>query len=196
MATEPPVEFSPYRKALQAIVAFVTVGSILYLLASIAVSVFSRRQVHLRRAPITGQDLDDLLTCQSDVEKLFREINERTFDLQARAAVKEVDLAQHWEEFSKRWHEQFLEVGQRCRFVELRDRGLGTAFDRLAYAHADLEDVEHKFATLLRNYIDDQVPTIEDIRRSLEASRRGLEAQKRRQEAPPQAGTGGAMKPR
>ena len=45
----------------------------------------------------------------------------------------------------------------------------------LAAIKKALADMQLKFAALLRNYIDEQVPHIESIRRSLEASRRGLE---------------------
>jgi hypothetical protein len=172
-------EFRPYRRALNGIVAFVAVGGILYLLTSIAVSVFAKRQVPLKGKPINAQNIDEVMTCQSDVEQLFKDLNDETFGLQGLVGKKDADLAIQWEDFSKRWHDRWSEVGQRCRFVELRDRGLGADFDRLAWAHEDLEDMKLKFAALLRNYIDEQVPHIESIRRSLETSRRGLEARKR-----------------
>src|SRR5262249_44684120 len=149
------------------------VGAILYLLASIGVSVFAKRHVPLQGKPIDASNIDEVLTCQTDVEQLFKELNEETFGLQGLVGKKDTDLAQQWEDFSKRWHDRWTEVDQRCRFSEMRDRGLGADFDRLAWAHADLEDMKLKFAALLRNYIDDQVPHIESIRRSLEASRRG-----------------------
>jgi hypothetical protein len=187
LPSDPALEFRPYRRALQGIVAFVSIAGILYLLASIAVSVFSKQQVHLRGAPIRGDDPAEVLGCQNDVERLFREINAQTFGLQAMAGQRDTDLAQQWEAFTRGWKREWAEVGQRCRFEELRDRGLGTDFDRLAYAHADLADLELKFAALLKRYVDDQVPHIEAIRRSLEASRRGLAA-RTRPEPPPQAG--------
>ena len=160
------------------------VGGILYLLASIAVSVFAKRQVPLKGKPINAQNIDEVLVCQDNVEQLFKDLNDETFSLQGLVGKQDTEagarLAMQWEDFSKRWHDRWSEVGQRCRFVELRDRGLGADFDRLAWAHEDLEDMKLKFAALLRNYIDEQVPHIESIRRSLEASRRGLEARKRK----------------
>jgi hypothetical protein len=177
-------EFRPYRRALNAIVAFVAVGGILYLLASIAVSVFAKRQVPLKGKPINAQNIDEVLVCQGNVEQLFKDLNDETFSLQGLVGKQDTEagarLAMEWDDFSKRWHDRWSEVGQRCRFVELRDRGLGADFDRLAWAHEDLEDMKLKFAALLRNYIDEQVPHIESIRRSLEASRRGLEARKQK----------------
>src|ERR1043166_590710 len=105
-----------------------TVGAILYLLASIAISFFSKHPVRLRRPPISAENLDDLLSCQTDVERLFREINERTFEIQAQAARRDVDLAQHWSEFTGRWESDWRIVQAQCRFLELSDRGLGAAF--------------------------------------------------------------------
>jgi hypothetical protein len=180
LPAEGATEFRPYRRAINAFVAAVAVGGILYLLASIAVSVFSKRQVPLKERPINAQNIDDVLKCQADVEQLFKDLNDETFGLQGLVGKKDTDLAQQWEDFSKTWQDKWSEVGQRCRFVEMRDRGLGADFDRLAWAHEDLEDMKLKFAALLRNYIDEQVPHIESIRRSLETSRRGLEARKRK----------------
>jgi hypothetical protein len=164
---------------LSVALAVLTVTGILYLLISIAFSVFEKRKVRLRGSRIQGENLEEVLRCQADVERLFHEVVDHTFDLQARASRQPLDLAQQWEMFWQRWRDDWSEVGERCRFVELRDRGLGTAFDRLAYAHEALEQTGLKFATFLRNYIDNQVPHIEEIRRGLEASRRGLEAQRK-----------------
>ena len=141
---------------------------------------FSKRQVHLKEKPINAENIDDVLNCQDRVEQLFKDLNDETFGLQGLVGKKDTDLAQQWEDFSKTWQDKWSEVGQRCRFVEMRDRGLGADFDRLAWAHEDLEDMKLKYAALLRNYIDEQVPHIESIRRSLETSRRGLEARKRK----------------
>jgi hypothetical protein len=174
-------EFRPYLRTLQATLASVAILAILYLLTSIAWSVFRRGQVRLRRAPIQAGNIDDLLQCQAEVERLFQEMNDRTFDLHALAAHKESDLAQQWEVFSQRWRGDWAEVDARCRFEELRDRGLGTAFDRLAYAHEALHTLQLKFASGLKNYIDNEAPQIEGIRRGLAEARTGLEKQKRAQ---------------
>lgn len=169
---------------MQAILTTLTSAAILYLLASIAVSVFSNRTVRLRGNPIHADNVDEIIQCQEGVERLFQELNDRTFRLYALVGRQEVDLAQKWQSFSRAWHNEWLELGQRCRFVELRDRGDGAAFDRLAYAHAALEEIELKFAALLRNYIEQQLPRLDEIRHDLEASRRGLEALKKKQAAP------------
>jgi hypothetical protein len=178
LAQEDAPEFRPYRRALGAVVAAFSVGAILYLLASIGVSVFSKRRVPLQGKPIDARNVEEVLTCQDDVERLFRELKDETFRLLGLVGKNDTDVAEQWDDFSKRWHDRWSEVGQRCRFAELRDRGLGAEFDRLAWAHEDLEDMKLKFAALLRNYIDEQGPHIESIRRSLEASRRGLEAKR------------------
>jgi hypothetical protein len=168
--------------------AAITIGGVLYLVASIAVAVFSRQQGHPLGKPINAEDVDQLLQCQADVESLFHDLTDQTFGLYARVGRKQTDIAQAWETFSRNWHDRWLGVGARCRFTELRDRGLDSAFDRLAYAHEALEDTELKFAAHLRDYIDHQVPHVEEIRRSLESSRGGLESRMRKLTRPPQAG--------
>jgi hypothetical protein len=193
MTPESAAEYGPYRRALQGILAVLTISGILYLLASIALAVFSKHKVNLTRSPIHPGNPTEMLICQGDVERLFHDLNERTFTLPTLVSQREANVAQQWDMFSKRWRTEWQEVGERCRFLELRDRGLGTAFDRLAYSHADLEDVELKFAALLRNYIDQQMPHIEEIRRNLDESRKGLE--RARDEHRPGTQPGGALLP-
>src|SRR5262249_35481016 len=127
---------------------------------------------------------EEIMQCQEGVERLFHDMNERTFGLYASVGRQEVDLAQNWRAFSEAWHNEWLELGERCRFVELRDRGYGAAFDRLAYAHAALAEIELKFAARLRDYIDQQVPKLDEVRHDLEASRRGLQALHNKQAGP------------
>jgi hypothetical protein len=186
LAAEPATEFRPYRRALQGILASVTILAVVYLLTSIAVSVFAKRRVHLKGKPIQAENIDDVLACQADVERLFHELAGRTFELCARPSRAKADLGEEWESFSQKWHDDWAEVGGRCRFLELRDRGLGADFDRLAWAHDALEDVKYKLAAILRAFADGEGREIAAIRHSLEASRQGLVTRKRAM-TPPQA---------
>jgi hypothetical protein len=170
-------EFRRYRQALQALTFGTTAIIIAWLIASVAITLFARRAVR-PTATFSGRadDFDALLTCQTDVESLFDGINRKLFDLQALGARYDIELAEQWEGFSKRWKLRWRETGARCRFEELRNRGLGAAYDHLAVVHAELEEVQRAYAVLLYSYIDHHASRVQDIRHALESSRKAIEA--------------------
>jgi hypothetical protein len=152
---------------------------VLYLLASIAASIYSRREVRGKvRISEQADSLEELTACQNDVDRLFSDLADQVFGLQALSGREEVALAQRWEEWRKGWMRRWAEVEHRCRFRELRDRGYGTAYDRMAYAHAELEEIEQRLDRLLKSFIDHEAPLMTDIRRKLTQTR--MELEKRR----------------
>jgi hypothetical protein len=169
-------EFRKYRRGLQ-IATFGTAAIIIaWLIASVAHSLFAHPAVQAS-ATFSGRadDYDALIQCQADVEALFDGINRKLFDLQALGARYDIERAEQWEAFSKRWKQRRREVGARCRFEELRNRGLGAAYDHLAVVYDELEEVQRAYAVLLYNYIDHHASRVDDIRHALETSRKTLE---------------------
>ena len=152
---------------------------IAWLIASVAQSLFARPAVR-PSATFSGRadDVDALLTCQADVESLFDDVNRKLFDLQSLGSRYDIELAQQWEAFSKRWKQRWREVGARCRFDELENHGLGAAYDHLAVVYDELEEVQRAYAVLLYNYIDHHASQVGDIRRALETSRKTFEKQR------------------
>jgi len=157
----------------------VTASIIVWLLASVAHSLFAHPAV-LPSATFSGRadDVDALIHCQTDVETLFDELNRKLFDLQSLGARYDIELAQQWEAFGTRWKRRRLEVGARCRFEELRNHGLGAAYDRLAAVYDELEGMQRAYAVLLYHYIDHHASKVDDIRHALETSRKALEQQR------------------
>jgi hypothetical protein len=176
LAREPKAEFRRYRQALQLVTLVVTAGAIVWLLASVAHSLYAHPAV-MPSATFSGRadDVDALIRCQADVESLFDEVNRKLFDLQSLGARYDIELAQQWEAFSNRWKRRRLEVGARCRFEELRNHGLGAAYDRLAAVYDELEGMQRAYAVLLYHYIDHHASKVDDIRHALEQSRKALE---------------------
>jgi hypothetical protein len=172
-----PHEFRWYRKVLQAGFAFLAIGGVLYLLASIAGTIYARREVKGSRPRISGRadSVAELMSCERDVDRLFRDLGDQVFGLQALTARQEIDLAQRWEDWRKGWLARWLEVEHRCRFRELRDRGYGTAYDRMAYVHEELEEIEQRLDSLLRSFIEHEAPRLDEIRRELDRVRRELD---------------------
>lgn len=164
----------------------VTAIIIAWLIASVALSLFARPAVRTG-ATYSGRpdDLEALIHCQADVETLFDDVNRKLFDLQALGAKYDIERAQQWEDFSKRWKQRWLQAGARCRFEELENSGLGAAYDRLAAVYGELEEVQRAYALLLYHYIDHHASRVDDIRNALKTSRKTFERQRApRGEAP------------
>jgi hypothetical protein len=172
-------EFRRYRQALQALTFGITAIIIAWLIASVAIRLFARPAV---RPGVTfsgrADDYDALLSCQADVETLFDEINRKLFDLQALGARYDIEIAEQWEGFSKRWKQRWQQTGARCRFEELRNRGLGVPYDHLAVVYGELEEVQRAYAVLLYSYIDHHASRVQDIRHALETSRKTFEKER------------------
>jgi hypothetical protein len=147
-----------------------------WLIASVAHSLFVHPAVR-PSATFSGRadDYGALLQCQADVEGLFDDVNRKLFDLQALGARYDIGLAEQWEAFSKQWLRRRLAVGAGCRFEELKNRGLGAAYDHLAVVYDELLGVQRAYAVLLYNYIDHHASRVDDIRHTLETSRKALE---------------------
>ena len=163
-----------------------------WLIASVAHSLFARPAVRTgelgTRFSGSKDDVDALLSCQADVESLFDDVNQKLFDLQALGARYDIALAEQWEAFSKPWKQRWRQVGARCRFDELRDHGLGAAYDHLAAVYDELGEVQRAYAVLLYNFIDHQASRVDDIRHTLESSRRTFESERAARGTSPHAG--------
>jgi len=172
-------EFREYRRAVQATTFGIAAIIITWLIASVAHSLFARPAVR-PGATFSGRadDYDALLRCQADVETLFDDVNRKLFSLQALGSHYDIMLAEQWEMYSKHWKQRRREVGARCRFEELRNHGLGAAYDRLASVYDELEEVQRAYAVLLYNYIDHRASQVDDIRHALESSRKTFESQR------------------
>jgi hypothetical protein len=173
-------EFRRYRQAVWGLTFGTTAIIVAWLIASVAHALFARPAVQTSSTAgvVPGDDVDVLLACQADVESLFDTLNRKLFDLQALGARYDIQRAEQWEAFSKRWRQRRQEVGARCRFDELRNRNpeLGATYDRLQVVYDELDEVQRAYAVLLYNYIDHHASRVDDIRHALETSRKALEA--------------------
>jgi hypothetical protein len=170
-------EYRPYTRALQGAFATIVTLSVSYLVISIGVAIFQRHDVLPRGAPIADRPSQtELLSCQDDVERLFGALNDQVFGLQALHGREEIDLAQRWEGWRTEWLRRWRQVGVRCRFGALRDRGLGPGYDHLAYLHEELETIEQQYGALLERFMRNEAPNVGELRRKIGETRKLLEA--------------------
>lgn len=171
MPAETAQEFRSYRVTLGAIALGVTVTATLWLGSSVAYALF----VHPRPATGTtsGTGTPDVARCEQEVEGLLDDL-QRLAGAAVAGAPAEAGRPSPRQELAEGWPRRWRDVGATCRFVELRDRGLGVAFDHTAWVHAELEGLHQGYATLLESYIVRQQPRVDELRRALEATRRAL----------------------
>src|SRR6185369_682112 len=168
---------------LGAIVFGLTALAIVWLASSVAVDLYGSHGAPRPANPASGtpwvfsgeaSDLGGQLRCQLEVEVLFDQLNTAVGRLAEAGGPRQTDLRH---EFEERWVERWRSVGERCRFRELRDRKLGTAFDHLAWVHAELSVVHRGYAALLESYVAQHGTRVQELRRALETSRTTLERQ-------------------
>jgi hypothetical protein len=164
----PPAEFRPYRRFVsRVILTFVTVGSA-YLLLSIGVSIYRRRNAVPSGAPIgavaTEADLDSCLDELKDVTQGLASHLEN-FQL---IAHYDADEAQRWSEHRAFWLGQWKAADERCHFAATRPGKFSKEWEQLAVIHAELRETEASYTKELLRFGRDQAPRLDRIKERLE----------------------------
>ena len=164
----PPAEFRPYRRFVsRVILTFVTVGSA-YLLLSIGVSIYRRRNAVPSGAPIgaiaTEADLDSCLDELKDVTQGLASHLEN-FQLIAHYDASE---AQRWAEHRAFWLGQWKAADERCHFAAARPGKFSKEWEQLAVIHAELRETEASYNKELLRFGKDQAPRLARIKERLD----------------------------
>jgi hypothetical protein len=173
--TNKPAEFRRYRQGLTTLyLAVAGVGGVL-LTVSVAQALFWHRPA----VALTGPKLsaenpnpEELIECNRDVAELLAALGATTTALMAEAGP---DMHRRWEDFSRQWRKHYDEVDERCRFSELANTNMGTAYDRMARVHGDLPALRLKYQGLLVRFDEEQADEIDGMRRALDLSLAALE---------------------
>ena len=171
LATDSTQEFRKYRQALLTIyVVALGLGSLL-ILVSVAVELFGRRN-----EPATVGTPADLLHCNQDVSALLESLGREVSTLQVEAFVGDArDLGARWEEFTREWQKQWDVAEARCLFNSRADKGLGPAFDRMAWVHRQLPRLKLEYRESMKRFENEQAREIASMRAALAKSRELLE---------------------
>ena len=177
-------EFRRYRQALTTLyLVVIGLGGVL-LTASVAkVLLFRSPTVELTGPRISAENPnpEELMKCNRDVAALLGALGSETAALMAQPTA---EIDRHWEEFSRNWRKTYDEVNARCRFQELANTNLGTAYDRMAGVHAELPAMRLKYQDLLVRFDEEQADELGRMQRALENSLAALE--ERAFSAPPE----------
>jgi hypothetical protein len=189
VSSPPSAEHRFARRAIVAAWLVVAFGSIGFFLASIAASIYFGPRVRPRATPVPRDDRLAHVRCNDELGALFRELHAATFEVQAALGPDyAIAVGRRWQQFSQDWTVRWRELGERCRFDELLDTGLGPGVDGTARAFHELGDVQRIYSGMIRTMVERHAMRIADLREALAKAHRQLERAVRPGAAPAPSG--------
>jgi hypothetical protein len=146
--------------------------------ASIVIELFATGRPEARREalPVAEQAV-----CNRDVRSLLERLVREAARLeQLPLEGRTTDLIAMWDGFAQSWGDDWRALGERCRFAQLADRGLGTAYDRIAWVHHTLPTTKLKYAEQMARFSRDLAGEVAEMRSALDKSLKDLEEPKSR----------------
>jgi len=163
----PPGEFRPYRRFLsRLILTFVSIGST-YLLLSIGVTIYRRRNAVPSGTPIGEVATEtDLVSCVDELNDVMQGLASHLENFQI--AHYDSDEAQRWDDHRAFWLGQWKAADQRCHFAAARPGKFTKEWEQLAVIHAELRETEESYTKELKRFGQVQVPRLARIKERLD----------------------------
>lgn len=164
-----------YRTVLLAVIGLPAAALAILISASIVIELFATPRAAADRAtPGAAEQLACNREVQALLDRLVREAARvELTPLESRGDIGQ--LGASWDAFSGEWDAEWRAAEARCRFAALADRGLGTAFDRMAWVHRSLPTTKLKYAEQMARFSRDLAPEVAEMRRALDKSHADLE---------------------
>ncbi len=124
-----------------------------------------------RAAALTSAEL---LACHGDVRALLDGLVREAARLQLEPLDHDEATSTTGDAFGADWDRRWRDLESRCRFPELADRGLGTAYDRMAWVHRSLPRTKLQVREWMARFSRDLRPEIAEMRRALDKSQADL----------------------
>jgi len=174
-ASTSPAEFRRYRRFLSwFVLGFVSLGSA-YMLVSVGVTIYRRRNAVPLGEPIGAlappADLQGCLEELTVVEQALESHLENFHNLLAHYDANE---AQRWSESESFWLGQWKAAGQRCRYTEPRKGPLAKSWEDLGVIYHDLQKTEETYTKELRHFAGTQAPRLDQMRERLKSVSRRI----------------------
>jgi hypothetical protein len=168
-STSPP-EFRRYRRFLSWLVlGFVSLGSA-YMLVSVGVSIYRRRNAVPSGAPVgSPASTADLQGCLEEVAVVEQALERHLENFHNLLAHYDADEAQRWAESESFWLGQWKAAGQRCRFGERHKGPLAKSWEDLAVIYDELKTTEGTYTTKLHDFAKNQAPRLDQMRERLKS---------------------------
>src|SRR6185369_6387865 len=138
-----PPEFRRYRRFLSWLVlGFVSLGSA-YMLVSVGVTIYRRRNAVPSGAPVGAlASPADLQGCAEELGVVEQALESHLENFHNLLAHYDADEAQRWAESESFWLGQWKAAGQRCRFGERRKGPLAKTWEELAVIYDEPKNTE------------------------------------------------------
>jgi hypothetical protein len=118
-----------------------------------------------------------MLECNRQVRELLDGLVREAAHLEVAPLSTDIeDPAAEWDREGKGWEARWRAADARCRFSQLADQGLGTAYDRMAWVHRSLPRTRLKFTERMARFSDDLAEEVGEMRRALDKSQAALPA--------------------
>jgi hypothetical protein len=173
-STSPP-EFRRYRRFLSWLVlGFVSLGSA-YMLVSVGVTIYRRRNAVPLGAPVGAlASPADLQGCLEELTVVEQALESHLENFHNLLAHYDADEAQRWAESESFWLGQWKAAGQRCRFSEPRKGPLAKSWEELRIIYDDLQRTEQTYTKELRHFAETQAPRLDQMRERLKSVSRRI----------------------
>ena len=168
-STSPP-EFRRYRRFLSWLVlGFVSIGSA-YMLVSVGVSIYRRRNAVPTGAPVgSPASPADLQGCLEEVGVVEQALERHLENFHNLLAHYDTDEAQSWAESESFWLGQWKAAGERCRFGEPRKGPLAKSWEELRVIYDELKNTEATYTKELQRFAQHQAPRLDQMRERLKS---------------------------
>ena len=178
MSSEPPAsppEFRRYRRFLSWLVlGFVSLGSA-YMLVSVGVTIYRRRNAVHSGAPIGAlASPADLQGCLEELAAVEQALETHLENFHNLLAHYDADEAQRWAESESFWLGQWKAAGERCRFNERRKGPFAKDWEELGVIYDELKNTEATYTVKLHDFAKNQAPRLDQMRERLKSVSRRI----------------------
>ncbi len=141
--------------------SFSVVGS-LYILTSVAVTIYARRNPPLEAATPVGENVspEELTDCWEELSDVQVALEKHLESFHHLLAGYEPDEAQRWGDEGALWRKRWNHLGQRCRFAEVRTSNFRKQMDEMASIHDELGAVHLSYTRELKRFGKEHAPRL------------------------------------
>jgi hypothetical protein len=170
-----PAEFRRYRRFLSWLVlGFVSLGSA-YMLVSVGVSIYRRRNAVPLGDPVGAlASPADLQGCLEELTVVEQALEGHLENFHNLLAHYDADEAQRWSESESFWLGQWKAAGERCRFVEAHKGPLAKSWLELGVIYTELRNTEATYTKELQGFAQHQAPRLDQMRERLKSVSRRI----------------------
>lgn len=155
--------------------SFSVLGS-LYLLTSVAVTIYQRRNPPAVAAPPVGENVTavEVQGCLEELSDVQVALEKHLEGFHHLLGGYEPEEAQRWGDEGAWWRKRWNHLGQRCRFEEVRTRDYRKEMDEMASIYDDLGALHLTYTRELKRFGNEQAPRLSRARKRLDLLGRRL----------------------